>query len=63
MTQEDVVLAGLGYLQSAGWGTYHPDEIIEEVDEMLAIAGRFRAGDIVERRLHDVRLRVPAASR
>jgi hypothetical protein len=50
-TRDDVLTALTGYLESAGYGTFEPSELVDEVDELLAIVSEWDVGTIIERRL------------
>lgn len=58
LTRDDVVAARIGYLASAGYGRFTPDDIRADVDTVLGAVRRLTSGDIVERRLDELRLRV-----
>ena len=58
MSRADVLDALIGYLDSAGYGQFTPEELGAEVDEMLSWTQLLSPGDIVERRLDELRVRL-----
>jgi hypothetical protein len=58
MSREDVLDALVGYLDSAGYGRFAPEELGGDVDEMLSWTQQLSPGDIVERRLDELRVRI-----
>jgi hypothetical protein len=57
LSRDDVVTALAGYYESAGYGIAPRDRLRPEVDEMLAMVSLWDEGAIVERRLHELRVR------
>lgn len=51
LTRDDFTTALAGYYESAGWGVFTPDELVDEVDGLLDVVSDWRTGTIVERRL------------
>jgi hypothetical protein len=58
MSRDDVVRALGGYYESAGYGTFDPDELLKDVDALLAVVETWEVGTVVERRLDFLGARV-----
>lgn len=57
LTRADLTDALLGYYESAGYGTFAPAELAEEVGNLLELAACWPAGTVLERRLDLIRAR------
>jgi hypothetical protein len=58
MSREDVAQALAGYWELAGWGpASSPDELQQEVDDLLIAGSHWETGSIVERRVGQLRSR------
>jgi hypothetical protein len=57
LTRADLTHALAGYYESAGYGTFTPAELAEEVGNLLELAASWPEGAVLERRLDVIRVR------